>query len=202
MDVIHCIGKDPALPDVPAELAEIPACALNDDPRTHAHLRAIRAVLEEYPGDRVMVGEVFLLSTAQVAEYYGRGDELHLAFNFPALFAPWDAAAWREQIERVTDALAPRTAWPTWVFSNHDNARHRTRYGSEASARAAAVLLLTLRGTPFLYSGEELGLEDADVPPERRLDPGGRDGCRAPIPWTASGWHGWASGRPWLPWPP
>jgi alpha-glucosidase len=202
MDVIHCIGKDPALPDVPAELAEIPACALNDDPRTHAHLRAMRGVLEAYPGDRLMVGEVFLLSTAQVAEYYGRGDELHLAFNFPALFAPWEAAAWREQIERVTEALAPRAAWPTWVLSNHDNPRHRTRYGSEARARAAAVLLLTLRGTPFLYAGEELGLEDAEVPPERRLDPGGRDACRAPIPWTTSGEHGWASGRPWLPWPP
>jgi alpha-glucosidase len=87
------------------------------------------------------------------------------------------------------------------VLSNHDNPRHRTRYGTEARARAAAVLLLGLRGTPFLYAGEELGLADAEVPPERMLDPGGRDGCRAPLPWDDSPGRGWA-GEPWLPWPP
>jgi alpha-glucosidase len=88
------------------------------------------------------------------------------------------------------------------VLSNHDNRRHRTRYGSEARARAAAVLLLALRGTPFLYAGEELGLEDASVPAERVLDPGGRDGCRAPIPWDSEATHGWKTGDAWLPWPP
>jgi alpha-glucosidase len=72
------------------------------------------------------------------------------------------------------------------VLSNHDNPRHRTRYGTEGRARAAAVLLLGLRGTPFLYAGEELGLADAEVPSERVLDPGGRDGCRAPLPWDDS----------------
>jgi alpha-glucosidase len=150
----------------------------------------------------MMVGEVFLLSTAKVAEYYGNGDELHLAFNFPPLFTPWDAGRWRHRIQRVIDELEPRDAWPTWVLSNHDNLRHRTRYGSEARARAAAVLLLTLRGTPFLYAGEELGLEDAVVPDDREVDPGGRDGCRAPIPWDASPDHGWGTTDPWLPWPP
>jgi alpha-glucosidase len=89
------------------------------------------------------------------------------------------------------------------VLSNHDNPRHRTRYGgSEARARAAAVLLLGLRGTPFLYAGEELGLEDAPISDERRLDPGGRDGCRAPIPWDATPAHGWGRKDAWLPWPP
>jgi len=89
------------------------------------------------------------------------------------------------------------------VLSNHDVPRHRTRYGgSEARARAAAVALLTRRGTPFLYAGEELGLEDAVVPPERVVDPGGRDGCRAPIPWTPAPDHGWGTTDPWLPWPP
>jgi alpha-glucosidase len=78
--------------------------------------------------------------------------------------------------------------------------RHRTRYGgSEARARAAAVLLLGLRGTPFLYAGEELGLEDAAIPPERVVDPGGRDGCRAPYPWEAAAPHGWRGAAPWLP---
>jgi alpha-glucosidase len=99
---------------------------------------------------------------------------------------------------------APEWAWPTWVLSNHDNPRHRTRFGgSEEKARAAAVLLLTLRGTAFLYAGEEIGLEDAIVPPERQVDPGGRDGCRAPLPWDDTPSHGWAAGREaWLPWPP
>jgi alpha-glucosidase len=115
------------------------------------------------------------------------------------MFAPWDAEVWRRQVAHVADEIAP-VGWPTWVLSNHDNPRHRTRYGSEARARAAAVLLLTLRGTPCLYAGEELGLEDAQVP--ARVDPGGRDGCRAPIPWQAAPPHGWAGAAPWLPWPP
>jgi alpha-glucosidase len=202
MDVIHCIGKDPELPDVPAELAQVPVSGMNDHARTHALIRDIRRVLEAYPGERLMVGEVYLLSTARVARYYGHGDELHLAFNFPPLYAPWEAPAWRKRLDRVVEELGPRDAWPTWVLSNHDNPRHRTRYGSESRARAAAVLLLTLRGTPFLYAGEELGLEDAPVPGGQGLDPGGRDGCRAPIPWDASPGHGWAGPQPWLPWPP
>jgi alpha-glucosidase len=138
-----------------------------------------------------------------VATYYGDGDELHLAFNFPPLYAPWNAAAWRTQIETTTRALAPRDAWPTWVLSNHDNPRHRTRYGGgEARTRAAAVLLLTLRGTPFLFQGEELGLEDAHVAAHERRDPGGRDGARAPIPWEAAAPHGWTGRAPWLPFSP
>jgi alpha-glucosidase len=202
IDVVHGIGKDPALPDTPPELEHIPMSALNDQPSTHALIRRIRGVLGEFPGDRVMVGEVYLFSTTAVASYYGSGDELHLAFNFPPLFAPWEARAWREQVARVVAELDPRDAWPTWVLSNHDNPRHRTRYGSEARARAAAVLLLTLRGTPFLFAGEELGLEDAVVPADRAVDPGRRDGCRAPIPWDGGPRHGWASPEAWLPWPP
>jgi alpha-glucosidase len=136
-----------------------------------------------------------------VAAYYGNGDELHLAFNFLPLYAPWDAGAWRRQVDDVVAAIHP-VGWPTWVLSNHDNMRHRSRYGGgEARARAAAVLLAGLRGTPFMYQGEELGLEDAEVPPEREVDPGGRDGCRAPIPWDPSPGHGWPA-EPWLPWPP
>jgi alpha-glucosidase len=201
VDVVHGLGKDPALPDLPPERAAIPVSAQNDHPTTHAIVRDLRVLVDAHPGDRVLVGEVFLLSTAAVARYYGAGDGLHLAFNFPPLFAPWDAAAWRRRIERVVEELDPRDAWPTWVLSNHDNPRHRTRYGSEARARAAAVLLLGLRGTPFLYAGEELGLEDAVVPADRAVDPGGRDGCRAPLPWDGSPRHGWA-GEPCLPWPP
>ena len=200
-DVVHNIGKDPTLADHPEAVARIPHCALNDRPETHAHLREIRRLLDAYPGDRCMVGEVFLLDTARVAEYYGEQDELHMSFNFPPLFAPLTAEAWRGQIETTLGLLDPRAAWPTWVLSNHDRERHRTRYGSEPKARLAAVLLLTLRGTPFLYMGEEWGLEDAVVSEARALDPGGRDGCRAPLPWDADAYHGW-NAKAWLPFPP
>jgi alpha-glucosidase len=202
VDVVHALGKDPALPDEPPGLAGVPHAALNDHASTHPILRRMRRLVDAYPGDRVLVGEVFLLGSASHPRYYGRGDELHLVFELPAaVLTPWDAAAWRERIAHILDTLGPIDAWPTWVLSNHDTPRHRTRFGSEARARAAAVLLLTLPGTPFLYAGEELGLEDAVVTPDRALDPGGRDGSRAPIPWTAAANHGWPA-VPWLPWPP
>src|SRR5262245_15491822 len=202
IDVVHCLGKPPGLPDLPAERVALPACAQIDEPATRELVRGIRRVLAEFPGERLALGEVALPWTERVARYVGEGEGLDLAFNFPPLYAPWQARAWRERIEEAVALHDPRGAWPTWVLSNHDNPRHRTRYGSESRARAAAVLLLTLRGTPCLYAGEELGLEDAAVPPERRLDPGGRDGCRAPIPWEAAPPHGWAGAEPWLPWPP
>ncbi len=199
-DAVHAIGKDPALPDDPPERAGLPRSSTNDDPSTHGLLREVRRLLDRYPGDRVIVGEVYLLDTAKVATYYGDGDELHLAFNFPPLYTPWEVDAWRQRLDEVERHIVP-VGWPTWVLSNHDNPRPRTRYGSEARARAAAVLLLGLRGTPFLYAGDELGLEDALVEPAQARDPGGRDGCRAPLPWTAGPDHGWHA-DPWLPWPP
>ncbi|HEU4450952.1 MAG TPA: alpha-amylase family glycosyl hydrolase [Gaiellaceae bacterium] len=200
-DVVHLIGKDPALPDQEPALGDVDRVAVHDEPLTHELLRGVRGVLEEYAGERLMVGEVNLRDTARIGTYYGAGDELHLAFNFLSLEAGFDPAAWRALVETVGRAL-PTGAWPTWVLSNHDNPRHRTRFGgSERRARAAALLLLTLRGTPFLFQGEELGLEDAHVPPQARVDPGGRDGARAPMPWTAGAPHGWP-GRPLLPFPP
>jgi len=202
MDVVHLIGKDPALPDDDENLKGLTHVPLNHRPETHPLLRDIRSLLDGYDRDRVSVGEIFLLDTAHVAEYYGHGDELHLCFNFLPLFTPFDAGAWREQVIRIERELSPLAAWPTWVLSNHDNQRHRTRYGSERRARAAVFLLLGLRGTPFLYAGEELGLGDAVVGEAERVDPGMRDGCRAPIPWDASPAHGWVRERNWLPWPP
>jgi alpha-glucosidase len=212
IDVVQGLAKDPALPDDPADAA-LPHSATNDHPDTHAILRGLRRVVDGYPGDRVLVGEVYLLATERVARYLGEGDELHLAFDFTPLYAPWDAGAWRACLQIIEREVESRGGWPTWTLSNHDNPRHRTRYGSmperngggaaddQARARAAAVLLLALRGTPFLYYGEELGLEDAEVPPHRVVDPGGRDPCRAPMPWDGSPHHGWAA-EPWLPWPP
>jgi alpha-glucosidase len=199
MDVVHLIGKDLERNDPPGAAGHV---IHNDVAVTHDRLRRIRQLLDDYPGDRTSVGEVYLLDEAAMAAYYGHGDELHLSFNFPFLWTAWDARQLRRRIERTLEHLGPRHAWPTWVLSNHDVPRHRQRYGgSEAAARAAAVLLLTLPGTPFLFQGEELGLLDAVVPPDRVVDPGGRDGCRAPLPWTAADDHGWAA-QPWLPFPP
>ncbi|MBU6283745.1 alpha-amylase, partial [bacterium] len=138
-DVLHTIGKFPELPDDPPELAGIPHCALNDVPVTHERIRAIRALLDSYgdadgADERVLVGEIYLMTTEAIATYYGNGDEVHMAFNFPALYAPWSADRWRDCITGTAAALDPRDAWPTWVLSNHDNPRHRTRY-DEAAAR-------------------------------------------------------------------
>jgi len=196
-DVVHMIGKDVG-PDLPRlEQAEL----TRGRSTVHALLRRIRALVDGYDGDRMVVGEVFVLDPEEMARFYGDGDELHLAFNFAPLFTRWRADRWRRRIGE-TEALVPdRVGWPTWVLSNHDTVRHADRYGTEGRARAAAVLLLTMRGTPFLYAGEELGLLDAEIPPDRVVDPGGRDGCRAPIPWTRDDGHGWPS-EPWLPFPP
>ena len=197
MDVIHLLGKELDVDD-PEELRSLSHTPLNDVPSTHSYLREIRHVMDSYDGDRVSIGEVYLLDPQRVASYYGHDDELHLSFNFASMFTPWRAEAWRGVIEGIESALAPVEAWPTWVLSNHDNARVATRLGGDRRRiRAAMVLLLTLRGTPFLYQGEELGLEDAVVSSEDRVDPGGRDGCRSPMPWTAGTGHGWPS-EPWM----
>ena len=202
MDVVHLIAKPDGLPDRPGGPG--PVIIDIDEPAVHDHLRAIRSVLEEYPQEPMSVGEVYLLDPNRVATYYGDQDELHLSFNFIALHGPWDAEHWNREIRAAQDAFDPVDAWPTWVLSNHDQTRHRQRYGgSERIARAAAVLLLTLRGTPFLYAGEELGLVDADVPRDQQQDPQGRrDGCRAPIPWDGTSTHGWQRSDNWLPFPP
>ncbi|OZI82518.1 alpha-amylase family glycosyl hydrolase [Bordetella genomosp. 2] len=203
IDVAHCTGKDPNFADHPRCLAGEPLASFNDDPYSHEVLRGIRRVVDSYPGERVLVGEVNIRSTASVVQYYGAGDELHMSFNFPPLDAPWDPVVFRTCIREVDSLMQPANAWPTWVLSNHDNARHRTRYGgSMRRARAAAMLLLTLRGTPFIFQGEELGLEDAPIAPDRQVDPGGRDGCRAPLPWLRDAPHGWNGAPPWLPFAP
>lgn len=198
MDVVHLLGKDLTRNDPPVCQEKVWGhVPYNDEPSTHQHLRDIRSLLDEYTlstgRPRVSVGEVYLLDEQAMTTYHGddqNGDELHLCFNFRFLWAPFDAAELRTRIARTVEVTRDRGAWPTWVLSNHDVPRHRQRYGgSELAARMAAVMVLTLPGTPFLYQGEELGLVDADVSPA--IDPGGRDGCRAPIPWDATPPHGW-----------
>lgn len=200
-DVVHLIGKDPALPDDQPVRSDS-RVSFHEDPHTHRWLREIRAVLDGYDGDRAMVGEVNLRDPMAIAPYAGP-DQLHMAFDFRLLDAAFDATAFRTAITATDHAARTHGTWPTVVLGNHDQARVLTRYdGREDRARVAAVVLLTVRGTPFLFAGDELGLADAVVPPERRVDPGGRDGCRAPIPWNGRRDHGWNGDDPWLPWPP
>lgn len=149
-----------------------------------------------------MVGEVHL-DVDRIAEYYGSGDMLHMVFNFAFTEAPWSGEAWMTIIAEAEAALSFPHAWPVWVFSSHDASRHRSRFGGdERRARLAALVLLTLRGTPFLYAGEELGLLDLQLPPALITDPHGRERSRAPIPWDDSPRHGWGHDDPWLPFPP
>jgi alpha-glucosidase len=198
-DVVHLIGKGTVLADLPEHRREALVISI-DEPFTHELLRRIRSLLDSYPQQPMMVGEVYLLRPGQAATYLGDDDELHLAFDFRPVHTPWTAdALWSVIDSTQTEFDEPR--WPTFVLSNHDRPRQRTRLGSDDAARSAAVLSLTMRGTPFLYAGEELGLEDAVIPPERVVDPDGRDGTRAPIPWTAEPDHGWGP-VPWLPFPP
>jgi alpha-glucosidase len=203
-DVVNLIGKGLDVDDLPDELVTMPLLAC-DRPFGHELLRRIRSLLDSYEHQPMMVGEVYLLRDGESASYVGTPDapELHLSFDFRPIHTPWKSEQMRSALMKMeSDFAEPR--WPTLVLSNHDQPRHRTRYGSDARARAAAVTALTMRGTPFLYAGEELGLEDGVVPEDRVVDPAGRDGCRAPIPWTADGddevGHGWAT-RPWLPFP-
>jgi alpha-glucosidase len=205
-DVVNLIGKGTDVEDLPDDLALVPLIAV-DRPFGHELLRRIRRLLDAYAHHPMMVGEVYLLHAGESASYLGDpsagNGELHLSFDFRPLHTPWDARRLHRAIAAAQGEFAdPR--WPTWVLSNHDQPRHRTRYGTDARARAAAVVSLTMRGTPFLYQGEEFGLTDGFVPEHRVVDPDGRDGCRAPIPWTADGddetGHGW-SAPPWLPFP-
>jgi alpha-glucosidase len=146
---------------------------------------------------------------------YVRPDELHQAFNFAWLLAPWSATAFADVVRGTLAAITPVGAAPTWVLSNHDVVRHPTRYGGGARglarARAATLTMLALPGSAYLYQGEELGLEEVDVPPESRQDPywfrtgrPGRDGARVPIPWRGSRppyGFGPGTAAPWLPMP-
>ncbi len=192
IDVAHGIVKDRELRDNPD-----PAVSTYNANREEVHdvLRRWRRVVDEYEPERVLLGETWVMEIDRLARFYGSGeDELHLAFNFPFTFSDLDARALREVVE-ASEAALPAAAWPVWMLSNHDIVRFPTRMagGDERKARAALFLLLTLRGTPVLYYGDELGMPQADVPSERERDIAGRDGARTPLPWNGA-WQ-----DPWLP---
>ncbi|CAN5528874.1 alpha-amylase family glycosyl hydrolase [soil metagenome] len=176
-----------------------------DRPEVQDVVAEMRRVVDEFD-DRVLIGEVYLPVERLVA-YYGKDlGGANLPFNFALLSAPWNAREIAALIERYEAAL-PFGAWPNWVLGNHDRPRVATRVG-EDQARVAAMLLLTLRGTPTLYYGDEIGMKQVAIPPELVQDPFeknvpgigvGRDGCRTPMQWGATEHGGFTSGEPWLP---
>jgi alpha-glucosidase len=217
IDVAHGLAKDPQMPDLGEEPAEAGASHPHwDVDEVHEVYRGWRRIMDAYPGDRVFVGEIWVQSVDRLALYL-RPDELHTAFNFAFLTAGWEAAALRTAVDDSMRALAQVGAPPTWVLSNHDVVRHVTRYGGgelgTRRARAAALLMLALPGSAYVYQGEELGLPEVeDLPADVRRDPvsrrtggaePGRDGCRVPLPWSeASASLGFGPGpESWLPQP-
>jgi alpha-glucosidase len=219
VDVIHKMVKDTELrsnPPPDPNAVDPMANAFGqhhvydeDRPEVHDVIRSWRRLLDRY-GDRMMVGEVYLFDPQRVARYYGNGrDELNLAFNFRFQWSPWEAEAFRTRIDEMERFLPPN-AQPTYVLSSHDAPRHRSRFDDPqlgaARARLAALLLLTLRGTPFLYYGEEIGMRDVPIPDDRIQDPVGRrlpglgrDPERTPMQWDDGEHAGFSGGAPWLP---
>ncbi|RLV48326.1 glycoside hydrolase family 13 protein [Nocardioides mangrovicus] len=218
IDVAHALIKQDGLPDVDDPPAYIdgtaPGGPMWDRPEVHEIYREWHRVLAEYPGERMAVGEAWAPTPESTARFV-RHDELQQTFNFHWLVADYSAAAFRKVVDDTLDTLRPVGASATWVLGNHDVVRPPTRYGGGergvARTRAATLLMLALPGSAYLYQGEELGLEQVDVPEAARQDPDflngrgpGRDGCRVPIPWSGEAppyGFGPGAGQPWLPQP-
>jgi alpha-glucosidase len=220
IDVCNVIIKD-------AELRDNPPATEEDDleaqlfgqrsvynanrPEVHEVIRRWRTLAEEYDAPRVLIGET-PVPVGELAAYYGDGrDELHLSFNFPFISAPLEPAAMRSIVEETEVAL-PAGAWPAWTGSNHDMFRLATRWaeGDPRKVRVALMLLLSLRGTPVLYQGDEIGLANTELAHEDMRDPlgvrywpyyAGRDAGRTPMPWRDAPGGGFTEPgvRPWLP---
>ena len=222
IDVAPMVMKDPELRDNPPN--PDPDAARNsrlgswltqlhlhdhNHPDMHELYRDFRRLLESYPGDRISIGELHHPDFDTWAKYYGeRQDEIHVPFNFHVINSPWRADAVRRAVEGVQGAL-PDGAWASWVLGNHDQPRFASpaRAGRE-QAKVGMLLLLTLRGTPTIYYGDEIGMVDVPVatadardPLERREPGRGRDPERSPMQWDASPNGGFtaADAEPWLP---
>ena len=215
VDAVHMLIEDEHLRDNPPnpswQPGMSPARSLmriysSDQPETQHMVAAMRRVLDEYD-DRVLIGEAYL-PIDRLMKYYGEAlGGFHLPFNFHLLSTPWNAPA-IAALARSYEAALPHGAWPNWVFGNHDRSRLVNRIGGGAQARLAAMLLLTLRGTPTLYYGDELGMRDGSIPPDRIRDPWeknvpglglGRDPCRTPMQWNDDEYGDFSTATPWLP---
>jgi alpha-glucosidase len=176
-----------------------------DQAEVHDVIAEMRQVMDEFDS-RVLIGEIYL-PLDRLVTYYGKDrPEAHLPFNFALLSAPWNARA-IEQIIHDYEGALPAGAWPNWVLGNHDRPRVASRVGHD-QARVAAMLLLTLRGTPTLYYGDEIGMHQVAIAPDQVRDPFeknvpgigvGRDGCRTPMQWDATENAGFSTSTPWLP---
>jgi alpha-glucosidase len=214
VDVIWHLIKDDQFRDNPPDPdfapGEKPKRALiplytADRPEVQDVIAEMRRVVDEFP-DRLLIGEIYLPIERLVA-YYGRDlSGLHLPFNFALLNAPWRARTIAKLIEEY-EQLLPPGGWPNWVLGNHDRPRIASRVGA-AQARIAAMLLLTLRGTPTIYYGDEIGMEQVAIADALARDPVahnlpglglGRDGCRTPMQWDDGPYAGFSSVEPWLP---
>jgi alpha-glucosidase len=220
IDVCHAIVNDRELRDDPLpgpgdhplirERERKQVYSMNR-PELHDVLRRWRGISDDQDPPRMLVGETYVLDLDSLMPFYGEGDELNLAFNFLFVHAAFDAAELRAVVEGV-EAKLPEGSWPVYTGSNHDAGRLTTRWAGDdpLRARAALLLLLTLRGTPFLYYGDELGLPEVPQDPETALDPvarrtgrasDNRDVCRTPMPWADEPGGGFtdAAATPWLP---
>ncbi len=221
IDVCNMMIKDAELRDNPPATADDPieqrlmgvkSVYNSDRPEAHDILMRWRALADTYAPGRLLIGETNVEQLSVLAQFYGSGnDELHGGFNFPFINAPLDAGAMRTIVERTETLLAPG-AWPIWTGSNHDVSRLATRWagGDLSRVRCALLLLLTLRGTPFLYQGDEIGLTDGPIEQTDVLDAvgirfwphyKGRDPERTPMPWANAPGGGFTEpGVPtWLP---
>ncbi|MFC4454334.1 alpha-amylase family glycosyl hydrolase [Deinococcus sonorensis] len=217
VDVIWLLAKDPEYRDEPRnpdwrpgqpEHNSLQHIYTQDLPLTHQYIRELRAALDEFP-DRMMVGEIYL-PVEQLMPYYGSSDglECHLPFNFHLILTPWRAHDIRALVDDYDAAVTRAGGWPNWVLGNHDQHRFRSRVG-DAQYRVAQTLLLTLRGTPTVYYGDEIGMQNVEIPADRVQDPAalqqpdvpaaGRDPERTPMQWDDTPGAGFSDAEPWLP---
>jgi len=213
VDVIWHLIKDEQLRDNPANpdyqedygtYGQLLPVYSTDQPEVHEIIRKMRDVLDTYQ-ERVMIGEVYL-PVNKLMSYYGTDNKgAHLPFNFLLISIPWDARQIAAAISEYEAAL-PADGWPNWVLGNHDRSRIASRIGLR-QARVAAMLLLTLRGTPTIYYGEEIGMQDVLIPFNEVQDPQGlnmpdknlsRDPARTPMQWNRDEYAGFSSVKPWL----
>jgi alpha-glucosidase len=216
IDAIHHLFEDTGLSDNPLnpdwQPGQSPARRVirahtMDQPEVQEAVIAMRRIADGYPGERVLIGEAYLPIDRLMAYYGVELSGFQLPFNFHLLSTPWEAPAIAALIERYEAALPPG-AWPNWVLGNHDRSRLASRLGPQ-QARIAAMLLLTLRGTPTIYQGEEIGMTDVAIPPAQVQDPWelrvpglglGRDPVRTPMQWDAGVGAGFTRAvKPWLP---
>ena len=217
LDVFNVYFKDADFKDNPVKIG-----VRSFDRQVHLHdtnqpemyplLEELRSILDTYP-HRYSVGETFMASAEKAASYVG-DHLLHAAFSFDFtksdLFFPWKPD-WVLKKVLLREKIFKDNLWPTTVMSNHDLPRAASRYShteEDIQSRFAMTLLMTLRGTPFLYYGEEIGMRDLKLkhseimdPPGKRFWPfyKGRDGCRGPMQWDDSAYSGFSGAKPWLP---